>query len=187
MRLTFGGVIEFEARIGVDFWSALARDLSVVIDDSVASACLLDVAGVENAPDARLYALNAILRFIPEPDDEEEPDTAGVSEPIGWSWVFRQAGALGLDPRPYTLRELVWMRDGMLDDRWARLAILRGDLRAVHGMTFRAEEMNAYRRKPVSKQARESMDVDRMNLHRAAIKVREQWRKEGKIKNGRHQ
>ena len=38
--------------------------------------------------------------------------------------VYRAAGVLGLDPGPYTLRELMWMWEGRSEHQWDQTALL---------------------------------------------------------------
>jgi len=39
-----------------------------------------------------------------------------------WREIYRSAGIVGVDPGPYTLREILWMRDGREMTEWNRTA-----------------------------------------------------------------
>ena len=51
----------------------------------------------------------------------------------GWELVFKVAGALGLDPMPYTLRELFWLYEGSDRQNWMHTASINATQSAAAG------------------------------------------------------
>ena len=52
------------------------------------------------------------------------------------------AGVVGIDPGPFTLRELLWMADSKLADSWGRSAQNRGE----NSSAATPDDFNPYRR-----------------------------------------
>lgn len=50
--------------------------------------------------------------FLPEPAEGGAELEEGDGEPFGWQRLFQCAGFVGVDPRPFTLRELLAMTNG---------------------------------------------------------------------------
>lgn len=66
--------------------------------------------------DAYLALVDAVTRFFPEPATDEESEEADAAEgsgkKFGWTELYELAGFLGVDPRPFTLRDLFAMARG---------------------------------------------------------------------------
>jgi hypothetical protein len=64
--------------------------------------------------------------------------------------IFEAAGAIGVDPWPYTLRELVWMNDGRARQLWGiaanQMALLANTVRDPRKRKepFEARDFNPY-------------------------------------------
>tara|TARA_R110002020_G_C15760684_1_gene727065 strand:- start:28 stop:429 length:402 start_codon:yes stop_codon:yes gene_type:complete len=51
----------------------------------------------------------------------------------GWELVFKIAGALGIDPNPYSLKELFWLYEGRDRQQWMHTASITATLSASAG------------------------------------------------------
>ena len=94
-------------------------------------------------------------KFFPEPgpdgpvsgDQENQQDNAGDSgkdeegsrgcEPrdanrTNYQICYELAGVVGIDPRPFTLRKMVWMSDGRERSEWNRTALLVVKIHNAH-------------------------------------------------------
>ncbi len=59
--------------------------------------------------------------------------------------IYKVAGALGLDPRPYSLRELFWLFEGRDRQQWMHTAAINATLSASSGAkNVRIENFHPY-------------------------------------------
>lgn len=64
--------------------------------------------------------------------------------------IYELAGNIGLNPGPYTMRELFWMNDGRNKSEWARTALIACLLAnpnrdtKKHSKPFTPDEFNPY-------------------------------------------
>jgi len=77
-------------------------------------------------PDLAEAVVEAVLEFLPEggeapiPIPGEDPKERKMPSAT-WENLFEAAGALGVDPRGFTVRQLMWMVKGFSKSRGARI------------------------------------------------------------------
>jgi hypothetical protein len=76
--------------------------------------------------EGRKALIGEIHDFFPEPDEsQEQPAEENASGPENcWQIIYEMAGACGVDPGPFTARELAWMTRGRERVEWNRLSHL---------------------------------------------------------------
>ena len=66
-----------------------------------------------------------------------------------WPTILRLAARIGIEPGPYTLRELMWMSDEINKDRWDRTSDLMTLLANIHSpkraRPYRRTDFHPYR------------------------------------------
>lgn len=82
--------------------------------------------------------------------------------------IYMAAGAVGVDPGPLTLCELVWMMEGHGKDEWARASNIIAPLwNAVADLTkrkpFVADDFNPY------SEPKETLKIDNLGALKAAF------------------
>lgn len=120
MRIDVAAIERVRERCGADLYRLAAGGLGGLLADPLALADVLDAIrpGPPLAGDALAAAggdfVEGLARFFPEPSGERKAAGPVDVERLVW----RLAGAVGLDPRPFTLRELDLMADGRSEADW---------------------------------------------------------------------
>lgn len=70
--------------------------------------------------------MQALRDFLPEPDEKAavRKSRKVALKPLTWKDVYGMAARAGVDPRPFSIRELRWMVDAKGRDEWDRIAWL---------------------------------------------------------------
>ena len=70
--------------------------------------------------------------------DKESGELGLFGNCEGWSLIYKVAGALGIDPRPFSLRELFWLYEGSDRQKWMHTAAIN----AMQGSAAGAKNMS---------------------------------------------
>ena len=63
------------------------------------------------------------------------------------SAIYELAGAVGVNPEPYTFREIIWMYRGKGKDEWSRLSVVlatTANMNSSKGKRFTSSDFNPY-------------------------------------------
>ena len=169
LSITFETAWQMKSELGIDLLASSMKDLHLgrILAFLLASDGTLSPAERTCAfpPEVRSVALDALRReltlFYPEPLEPLEPvSSTEKSEPNDpWRNVWRLGGRLGVDIRPLTLRQLLWMAEGEREECWDRLSALMALIANCHrrGNTpvYRVEDFHPLRRGRMRKVNRE--------------------------------
>ena len=71
---------------------------------------------------------------------------------------------IGVDPRPFTLRQLLWMTDGAQRERWARASAAMSVLANCHRDPHRSKVFTPMDFDPYAKSGRRRVKLDRASV-----------------------